>query len=409
MKTSGKLIPIFSCLFFICSVAHSGASKEEKYYLLGHFNNASLVEESLQLVSSSSELAASTVVSYGFWYGICQSAGLVSTLTSRPDPPGTEESELQEFKAFFCNQLAAVITSTEVALAGHAWPCPFVQPLRFVGTVFIAYKTYTHYDPYFTPVLTMAYFTHEIIARTVAGAYTIKALRNHGRIIQPKDYANSEYIMLKSIAGMMVGATVYNTSALRGVTIVEAVFAYHVSATVAGTLIALFIQPASNSSADHAFGADSLVGAGVLAGSIAGAGVLAGSIAGATAGAIAVGTPLNNLFMPMAALGTLVASINEFEFSSEINHKINAGAIAGLAAGVGVMKLLALQSSILDSDHLLRNIPINLAIAWTITEINGVANNAVYGFSLAESFTKTARNQWKKFYAPLDYLHSLFN
>ncbi|WP_257281145.1 hypothetical protein [Endozoicomonas sp. ISHI1] len=399
MKIHGKLLPLFSCLVFIGSLAHSGASKEEKYYLLGHFNNASLVEESLQLASSGSELTVSTVISYGFWYGICQSAGLVSTLTSRPAPPDTEESELQEFKSFFCNQLTAVITSTEVALAGHAWPCPFVQPLRFVGTVFIAYKTYTHYDPYFTPVLTMAYFTHEVIARTIAGAYTIKALRYHGRIIEPKDYANSEYIMLKSIAGMMIGAIAYNKLLAGGSTYTEAFFGYLISAAVTRTLTALFFLPASDSGADHAVGADSL----------AGAGVISGSIAGVIAGAIAVGTPLNEPFMPMAALGTLVVSLKEFESSSEINNKINTGAIAGLAVGAGVIKLLALQSSILGSSHLLRNVAITLPLALTIAQINGVANNAVYGFSLAESFTKTARNQWKKFYAPLDYLHSLFN
>ncbi|WP_257275459.1 hypothetical protein, partial [Endozoicomonas sp. SESOKO4] len=78
-----KLMPLFLCLLIICSVAHSGISKEEQFNLLSHYNNASLVEDSLKLVTSGSVLAVSTVINYGFWYGICKSPELVSSLAAQ--------------------------------------------------------------------------------------------------------------------------------------------------------------------------------------------------------------------------------------------------------------------------------------------------------------------------------------
>ncbi|WP_448218370.1 hypothetical protein [Endozoicomonas sp. 2B-B] len=63
----------------------------------------------------------------------------------------------------------------------------------------------------------------------------------------------------------------------------------------------------------------------------------------------------------------------------------------------------------MDSKHLLKNLDIILASALALALINGVSNNAVYGISLEESLRESEWNLWKKFYAPLDYLHTLFN
>uniref|UniRef100_UPI002147FC3E hypothetical protein n=1 Tax=Endozoicomonas sp. SESOKO2 TaxID=2828743 RepID=UPI002147FC3E len=59
--------------------------------------------------------------------------------------------------------------------------------------------------------------------------------------------------------------------------------------------------------------------------------------------------------------------------------------------------------------HLLSNVAIILIHAFTLALTNGFSNNALYGVSLEESFSETARNQWQKVYAPLDYLYTLFN
>ncbi|WP_257254582.1 MULTISPECIES: hypothetical protein [unclassified Endozoicomonas] len=370
---------------------------------MSHYNNASLVEDGLKLVGISSRLAVSTVISYGFWYGICKSNEPLSILTGRFDLSDIERNNLQEVKSSFCNQLASIITSTEVALAGHVRPWPFAQPLRFVGTGFIAYRAHNNDNPYFTPIITMAYFTHEIVARTIAGASVIQALRNDDRPeIHPEDYAHSEYTMLKSIAGMMVGTIVHNEFIAKGSSRVEAIFAYVISASVTQALTSLFSLPPSNSGDSHAFEPER------TAANLAGAGVIAGSIAGATAGAIAAGTAFDRLLF-IAAVSTLSLSLPKFESSSQLKDKINAGAMSGLIVGAGVMKLLTIQNSNLDSNHLLRNVAITLAPALALALINGVSNYDIYGFSLEESFTETARNQWKKFYAPLDYLRTLFN
>ncbi|WOG30104.1 hypothetical protein [Endozoicomonas sp. 8E] len=144
MKAFGKSLPLFLCLQLLCSIAHSGISKQEQFNLFSHHSNTSLVEDRLKLATSSSGLVISTVINYGFWYGICRSPEVISALAGRSDLSGTEQNERLEFKSSFCNQLAAVVTSTEIALAGHVslWPpeTPWWQPLRFVGTAYAGYQ-----------------------------------------------------------------------------------------------------------------------------------------------------------------------------------------------------------------------------------------------------------------------------
>ena len=50
-----------------------------------------------------------------------------------------------------------------------------------------------------------------------------------------------------------------------------------------------------------------------------------------------------------------------------------------------------------------------LVAALTLAVVNSLSNYAVYGDPLEEGLSETARTQWKKFYAPLDYLSTLFN
>ncbi|WP_257254991.1 MULTISPECIES: hypothetical protein [unclassified Endozoicomonas] len=399
-----KLMPLFLCLLIICSVAHSGISKEEQFNLLSHYNNASLVEDSLKLVTSGSVLAVSTVINYGFWYGICKSPELVSSLAARFGLNGPERNELQEFKSSFCNQLAAVITSTEAAIAGQVSPSsPELQwwrPLRYVGTAYIGYRAYTKCDPGFIPIITAAYFTHEMVARTVAGAITIQALRYPDRpSIQPVNYTCREYAVLKSITCVMFGAMLYNKFLATGSSTDKAIYAYLALASLIELVLPVSHFSASHSGSAHAVELQ------------AGAETLAGSMATASAGAFFVG--IFDLALSTAVAGYMVFSLSKTEFLSGVEDEVLSGALVGagvgFGVGFGVLILLLKQNLELDSNRLLRNIAITLAPALAIALINGFSNNIVYGYSLEDSFSETAHNQWKKFYVPLDYLYTLFN
>ncbi|WP_422475427.1 hypothetical protein [Endozoicomonas sp. ALB032] len=400
MKTFGRLIPLFSCLLSLCSVAHSSLTREEQFNLLSHYNNnASLVEDSLKLFSSGSGLAVSTVISYGFWYSLCRSPELVSALASRSDPSGTEQNELQKFKSLFCYQLAAVITSTEVALAGRvsAWPLAldWWQPLRFPGTAYVGYKTYTTCNPPFLmPVVTAAYFTHEVVVRTVAGTYAIQALRQQDRgTSQPLDYVRSEYTLLSSMAGLMVGVVVYDAMLAGGFTTAQAIGAYLISSELTKRIFTRSSFSTLNSDDTDRIEAG--------AEALAEAGAIAGSLAAAMAAAIMMSAERSNLIFEGITLFTLVSAV-------PIVPEVCVGAFVGLLAGTQIIGLMMLQHSQLDPKHLLKNIaPLGPALA--IAAINGFSNHRVYGYSLEESFTETVRKQWKKFHAPLDYLYTLFN
>ncbi|WOG30100.1 hypothetical protein [Endozoicomonas sp. 8E] len=371
---------------------------------MSHYNNASLVEDSLELITSSSGLAVSTVINYGFWYSICKSTELISTLTGRFGLSGSDENELQQVRSSFCNQLAAIITSTEVALAGHIspWPLelPWWQPLRFVGTAYVGYQSYTHNNPNHATIETAAYFSHAVVARTLAGALTIRTLRHQDiSTIQPLNFARIEYKMLSSIAGMMIGAIVYEKMLDRGLTPVKAAFAYMISASLTKTISAISSLLIVNSDSGHALVEEA--GAVIAAGT----GAIAGSMAVASSGAVAT-WHRSDLFLNIAAILTMALAIPEV---GHIDGLIGLKAEVGMTVGLVLLQFLLQQRRELDSRHLMRNVAVTLAPALTLALINGVSNHAVYGYSLAESFTETARNQWQKFYDPLDYLHILFH
>ncbi len=400
MKTFTKLIPLFSCLLFICPGAHSDISKEEKFNLLSHYDNTSLVEDSLKLVGSTSKVAVSTVINHGFWYSICKSPELVSAVAGRFGLSGTEEIELQEIKSSFCNQLATVITSAEIALAGQLslWPHeqPWWQPLRYMGTAYIGYKAYTQQEPYHVPLTTLAFFTNEVVMRTVAGAAAIQTLRNQGTV-WPLDYARREYSMLSTLAGLMVGTIVYEQMLAKDVSAVKAAFACIISATLTLKILAISSFSALNS------GSFDFVGTGAEAESLAGNAVLAGSFATTMSGMMWVGSSLNQ-FITLAIVATAFPM-----WGIAADYKILAGLVTGTAVSTGIIELQKLQRSKLDSRHLLSNLAISLAPALAIALINGVSNNVVYGYPLEETLSETARSQLQKFYAPLDYLYSFFN
>ncbi|WOG28783.1 hypothetical protein [Endozoicomonas sp. 8E] len=405
MNISGKLLPLLLYLFFMCSVAHSEVPKKEQFDFLSHYNNASLVESSLKLTAITTGLAASTLLNYGFWYSICESPNLVSALAGRFDLSTAEEFEVRHYKLSFCNcnQLAAAITATEVALAGHVSPWPveraWWQPLRFTllgAGSFIRYKTISKHKRHTVPLVTLAIFSGEIVSRTVAGTLITQALRYQNKVtISPLQYAYGEKLSLSSLTGVVVGTIIYEAMIARGFRPAKAAFAYAVSATLTGIISAIISLPALY---------PDMVGVGAVA-----------LVAPAVARLFGIKTTAAFTTIAGAAPGMLLGVAGEVGTLAGVRN----GVAFGLGAGAGtwvfrslmslISKLDMSLSSQLNSKDILKNLAIILIAALDLALINGFSNNAVYGTSLEESLMETAWNQWKKFYAPLDYLHALFN
>ncbi|WP_252180343.1 hypothetical protein [Endozoicomonas sp. 4G] len=402
MNTSGKQILVFSCLLFICSFAHSGLSTEERFHLLSHYNNASLVEDGLTLATLSSGLATSTLINYGLLYSICQASKEVAALAGR-----------QQVQSSFCNQLAAVLTSTEIALAGRVSPWPLTtswwQPLRFVGTAYSGYVAYkTERDPYLIPIVAAAYFTSEVVTRTAAGGYAIWDSRyNNGSTIQPLVFARGEYSMLSSIAGSAVGVIVYDRMIAEGASRRAAVFAYLITFALVEKISSKSALLMNNP------GSVDLVGKEAGAEDLAATGALAGSWATAITGTMIIVNSSDTMVGVATVAAVVLRSIQTAQWymrSIQTARWYNRGAIdTGVVIGGLCIFHLKLQRLRLGSNDLSENIALTLAPALAIALINGVSNNLVYGYSIKESFTETVRIQWQKFYAPLDYLRTLLN
>ncbi|WOG30101.1 hypothetical protein [Endozoicomonas sp. 8E] len=366
---------------------------------MSHYNNASLVEDGLKLVTSGSALAVSTAINYGFWYGICRSPEVVIALAGRFDLSGPQENELREIRSSFCSQLAAVITSAEVALAGHIspWPVepPWWRPMRFAGTAYSVYKAGTDEAPHLAAITIFRHFTKELIARTFAGALAIRGLRSQSNVtIQSLDYARGEYTMLSSMAAMVVGRIAYEKAIDRGFTPAKAVFAYLLSSTLAERMSSLSSFSAYNSDVGdrNDTGAAALAGAGALAGSVATAAIATEYV-----------SHRSNLFLTGTAVSTFTFSL------PNAGYRVFISAGAGSFVGTIFERFLRTQGQELDSRHLPRYAAVILAPALSIALINGLSNHAIYGYPLEESLSETARSQLQKFYAPLDYLHTFFN
>ena len=86
-------------------------------------------------------------------------------------------------------------------------------------------------------------------------------------------------------------------------------------------------------------------------------------------------------------------------------------ALTGVGALVGAeaRALLMSGNSKIASNTPLIYVGVPLVAALTLAVVNSLSNYAVYGDPLEEGLSETARTQWKKFYAPLDYLSTLFN
>ncbi|WP_257280655.1 hypothetical protein [Endozoicomonas sp. ISHI1] len=413
MKKSFSLCPLLLCLLY--SMAQASLPSQNDFGFLEPFNDTALVTNGLELTESLAGVSLSTLLNLGIWWGVCKTAGIVSGLSSTHDLAESDTKELEKLKTDFCLQLAPVITTAEVALVGHVSPWPLEQrwwkPLYFAGAGMAAYTANTK-TRQLIPVAVLTYLASEAVSRAGAGAISALILREmSARDIATEWYAAGEYAILSLINGIMAGAVVYESMIQKGFRPAKATLASVVSAAITGSLsgIISLLTIDLDGQAQAGVGIEAGIGAGVVALGLALVGAEAGAVAlvgtagaehGASAGA-GIGVIAGALVGAGAGAGAR-ARIG-------VRGRILGGVIAGATALGGAGALLTLGSSKITSNNPLIKAGVTLVPALTFAVVNSLSNYAVYGYPLEQSFSDTGWTQWKKFYAPLDYLSTLFN
>ena len=412
MKKSFKLFPLLLCLLY--SITQASLPSQKDFEFLEPFNDTTLVENGLELTGSIAGVSLSAVLNAGIWWGVCRTWGIISGPSSQYNLPGQEAKELENLKADFCLQLAPLVAITEVALAGHVSPWPLEQrwwkPLYFAGTAMAGYALYT--DPIkrkFIPVAVLGYLAIEAGSRTGASAVSALILRKMNvRDIETEGYVTAEYAILSMVNGVLAGTVVYEAMIHKGFRPAKAALAAVVSAAIAGALSGIISESTIDMDRQTkvltlvAAGTGAGAGAGALVGSGLGVGALAGVGAGAGAG---VGA------LAVAGVGAGVGAVAGSGSGARAvaGAGTGAGAAALAVAGAGAGALSMWGSSKLASNNLLIKVGVTLVPALTFAVLNSLSNYAVYGYPLEEGLSETAWTLWKKFYAPLDYLSTLFN
>ncbi|WP_422411228.1 MULTISPECIES: hypothetical protein [unclassified Endozoicomonas] len=422
MKKSFNLFPLLLCLLY--STAKASPPTKNDFDFLEPFNDTALVANGFELRESIAGLSLSTLLNMGIWWGVCKTVGIVSGLSSTHNLAETDTKELEKLQTDFCLQLAPAITITEVALAGHVSPWPLEQcwwkPLYFAGAVMAAYAA-NKKTRELIPVAVLTYLASEAVSRTGASAISALILRKMSvRDIAAGRYATGEYAMLSLINGIIVGAVVYESMIHKGLSPAKATFASVVSAAITGTLSGIISMLTIDLGEPTQAGVVAKVIMGVVMGVVvgAGAGVVELGLAsvGAEAGAVALvgnaGTSVGVIAGALvgtgagAGAGALVGAGAGPRI--KVGAGVGAGAITGASALSGAVALLMLGSSKITSNNPFIKASVTLAPALAFAVINSLSNYAVYGDPLEQGFSETGWTQWKKFYAPLDYLSTLF-
>ncbi len=407
MRKSFKLFPLLFCLLY--TTAQASLPLKNDFDFLGPLNNTALVANGLELTASIAGVSLSTLLNVGIWWGVCKTVGIVSGLSSTYDLAEPDTKELEKLKTDFCLQLAPLVTTTEVALAGHVSPWPMEQrwwkPLYFAGAGMAAYATIASKTREHLPVAVLTYLASGAVSGTGGSAISALILRKvNVRNITTETYASWEYSLLSLINGIMTGAVVYEAIIHKGFGPAKAALASVVSSAIAGTLSGvisvLTIEVDAQAQALAGIVAGAIAGAGATA--IAGAGAIAGDAAGIKA-VVAVIAGAGACAGAIAGIGGGASA------SAVIRGIIGAGVTAGAFTFSGVAALLMFGNWKITSNNPFIKAGVTLVPALTFAVINSLSNLAVYGYPLEEGFSETAWTQWKKFYAPLDYLSTLFN
>ncbi|WOG27811.1 hypothetical protein [Endozoicomonas sp. 8E] len=419
MKNSFNLFPLVLCLLY--SMAKASLPSKNDFDFLEPFNGTTLVADELELRESIAGLSLSTLLNLGIWWGVCKTAGIVSGLSNTHDLPASDTKELEKLQTDFCLQLAPVMTTAEVALAGHvsSWPLEqrWWKPLYFAGAGMAAYVANAK-SRELIPVAVLTYLASEALSRTGASAISALILRKISvRDIATEWYATGEYAILSMINGIMAGAVVYEAMIHRGLSPAKATFASVVSAATAGTLSGIISVLTIDLGGQTQAGVGVVLGVvlGVAAGAGAGVavGVVASVAAKAGAGALVrnagalVGNAGASVGLMSGALVGAGAGVGA-RAGIDVGVGVATGVIAGATALGGAGALLTAGSSKITSNNPFIKAGVTLVPALTFAVINSLSNYAVYGYPMEQGFSETAWTQWKKFYAPLDYLSTLF-
>ncbi|WP_422473386.1 hypothetical protein [Endozoicomonas sp. ALB032] len=405
MKKLFNLFPLLLCLFY--STAQAGPPSKNDFDFLEPFNDSALVANGLELAESIAGVSLSTLLNLGIWWGVCKTAGIVSGLSGKYDLAASDTKELEELKADFCLQLAPVITTAEVALAGHVSPWPLEQlwwrPLYFAGAGMTAYIANTKTRG-LIPVAVLTYLASEAVSRTGASAMSALILRTMNvKDITTEWYVVAEYSALSMINGVMLGGGIYESKIRKGFRHPQATIAAVFSAANAGALSGIISKLVIYADKKKAgVGAGAGIGAAALTVTIIEIGVLYGLVPGASIGVVSG-----------ALAGALAGAVS----GAIVGAKDVAGGAAGIGVGVavglgasalgGFGALLMSGSSKLTSNNPFIKAGVTLSPALAFAVINSFSNYAVYGYPLEQGFSENSWTQWKKFYAPLDYFSTL--
>ncbi|WOG27812.1 hypothetical protein [Endozoicomonas sp. 8E] len=414
MKNSFNLFPLVLCLLY--SMAKASPPSQNDFDFLEPFNDTALVANGLELTESIAGLSLSTLLNLGIWWGVCKTAEIFSGSLGEYELAALDTKELEKLKTDFCLQLAPMMTTAEVALAGRVSPWPLEQrwwkPLYFAGAGMAAYVANTKTRK-LIPVAVLTYLASEAVSRTGASAISALILRKMSiREIATEWYATGEYATLSMINGILAGAVVYESMIHKGSSPAKATLASVVSAAIAGTLSgiisALTIDLGGQAETGGTIGAG--IGIGILSGAVA---LSLVSVEGEAGAAALVGTTGDGVIAG-GGVGVIAGTL--------VGAGAGTGAAAGIGAGIGVGAaaiaealvlggagaLLVLGSSKITSNNPFIKAGVTLVPALIFAVFNSLSNCAVYGYPLEHGFSETGWTQWKKFYAPLDYFSTLF-
>ncbi|WP_252176166.1 hypothetical protein [Endozoicomonas sp. 4G] len=407
-----KLCPLLLCLF--CTMAQASPPSQSDFDFLKPLNNTVLVENGLVLTERIAGVSLSTLLNLGVWWAVCKTAGTVAGLSSAYDLAESDTKELEKLKTDFCMQLAPMITTAEVALAGHISPWPLDQrwwrPLYFAGAGMTVYATMTEAREHL-PATVLTYLASEAVSRTGASAISVFNLRKMGlRGMATEWYLASEYTVFSAVNGIIVGTVVYEAMTHKGLRPAKAALASVVSAAIMGTfsgIASLFtINTDGQAKAEAGIEAGSIAQIGAIAGAGAAVGAAGATVSGVETG-IATIAEAAAVATAIAAVAAIVATDSPGSLTAELGTL--AGTIAGAFTSGVVTALLMYGNSKINSNNPFIKAIATLVPALTFAVINSFSNYAVYGCPLEEGLSETGWTQWKKFYAPLDYLSTLFN
>ncbi|WOG27815.1 hypothetical protein [Endozoicomonas sp. 8E] len=366
MKKTFNLFPLLLCLFY--STTEASPPSQKDFDFIKPFNDTTLVANGLELAGSIAGLSLSTLLNLGIWWGVCKTAGIVTGLSDTYDLAASDTKELEELKTDFCLQLAPVITTAEVALAGHVSSWPLEQHwwklLYFAGAGMDIYTSMTETRKHI-PVGVLTYLASEALLRTGASATSVSMLRNTRLVrVTTKRYVAGEYALLSVINGVMAGAVTYEALIHKGFRPERASLAAVVSAAIVGALSGigseLIADVDEQTKAGVGFGVGIGAGAGALAGALTGAaagfvsgagigagigagcgaGTLAGILAGVASGSV-VGAGV------VAAVGVGLGGVTGALVGAEIGSGVGSGVGSGAGFGAALGSLFGILSGAL--------------------------------------------------------------